>query len=302
MKRLFKVLCGLYVGILLLASSLTTEVAAMTMSHSQLVVDYYEIVEGKFEKSAECTIRVHIKNVDDDSVAMGGGITMHSAYVFPVTGQTNQIIFGEIQPGKSRYVDFKVNLDNIVNGPNLIEFALGWTDETGYEYTNAVNISPVLLEKVSFDITSVKVPETVYGKKNTTISVSYVNNGAENLQNVSMILEGDLAQGIQTVELEDIAAEEKNMTDCAVELLNMGANKILISFRYEDRNGTEYSTEPAEIYVTVTDKAYIAPVDQEMNLNTFFEEYRVYVIAAAAAVVLWIPLLVSLIVKRGKKR
>lgn len=302
MKKIVRILCGMFMGVLFLASSFTAKAMGMEMNHSQLVVDSYEIVEGKFEQGAECIIRIHISNIDNDSIAKAGGITIYSSYIFAVTGKTNQISFGEIKPGQSISVDFEVNLDRIVVGPNLLEIELNWLDENENTYTNAVAISPVLLEKVSFDITAVKIPETVYGKKNTTMSVSYENSGDEELQNVCMVIEGDIAQGVQEIHLEDIAAKEKSMADCPVELLNEGKNAIRVYFRYEDRNGTLYSTDPVEVTVLVADKAYSVPAEQEMNFEMIFAEYRVYIIAAVAAVVLCIPFLVELIKKGGKKR
>ncbi|MBQ9768208.1 MAG: hypothetical protein IJW37_08915 [Lachnospiraceae bacterium] len=302
MKRLSKLLCGFCIGILLFAASFPVKAAAANIEHPQLIIDSYEIASGRFERSAECTLRIHIKNIDDNVAAIAGSITFYSSYVYSVFGETNQANFGEIGPGESIYVDFNVNLDNIVSGPNPIEFEIGWQDEELAVYTNTVYISPVLLEKIGFDIVAVKMPDTIYGSKNTTVSVSYENTGTENLQNVYMILDGDIAQGMQVVELEDVSAKQTGMVDYSVELLNMGENRISISFQYEDRNGTEYSTEAVETLVTVTDKAYIVPVEQEMDMKALLEEYRIYVVCAAVAVLLCIPFLISRIKKGGKKK
>lgn len=323
MSRIAKLLCGLcIIGMMTLCFSYPVEVGATETdvmeesnasesdteeendeikTHSQLVIDSYEIAKGAFERSAECTLRVHIRNIDENNAVTVGQITMYSSYVYMVFGKTNQITFGEVKPGESIFVDFEVNLDNIVSGPNPIEFELGWTDENTLQYTNMVNVSPVLLEKVGFEISSVKMPETVYGSKNTTISVSYENIGAENLQNVYMILDGDLAQGVQVVELEDISAKKKEMVDYSLELLNMGENHVSISFRYEDRNGTEYTTEAVEQVVVVTDKNYISPAPQETGIKELLEANKIYVVCVVLAVLMCIPFLIGLIKKGGKK-
>ena len=279
-----------------------TEKDEGTGSLPQLVVESYEITEGVFKRSAECTLRVHIRNVSTNSGTKMGSVALHSSYVAPVFGKTNQIMFGEVGPGESVYVDFEVNLDNVINGPNLIELILNWVDEDEVRDSNLVYITPILLEKVEFDISSIKVPGTVYGSKNTTLSVSYENTGAENLQNVYMIIDGDLAQGVQVVELEDISAKQKEMVDYSLELLNMGENHISVSFKYEDRNGTEYITEAIESVVTVTDKNYISPTPQKTDVKELLEEYRVFVVGAIIAVLLCIPFLISVLRRGGKKR
>ena len=145
MCKMTKLLCGLGVGILTLFSFCPEETAAAEtdipelmlqeeeadaeeedkdVSRAQLVIDHYEISKGVFERSSECTLRIHIRNVSKESAATEGIITMYSGTVYPVFGKANQITFDEIQPGESIFVDFDVNLDRIVNGPNPIEFVL----------------------------------------------------------------------------------------------------------------------------------------------------------------------------------
>lgn len=327
MDKWKKLLCGVCIVIMSIVSfsavevnatesngteTVVVEVNAMTtedtekdeavVSFPQLVVESYEITEGVFKRSAECTLRVHIRNVSANSGVKMGSVALHSSYVAPVFGKANQIMFGEVGAGESIYVDFEVNLDNVINGPNLIELVLNWVDEDEVRESNLVYITPILLEKVEFNISSIKVPGTVYGSKNTTLSVSYENTGAENLQNVYMIIDGDLAQGVQVVELEDISAKQKEMVDYSLELLNMGENHIFVSFKYEDRNETEYITEAIESIVTVTDKNYISPTPQKTDVKELLEEYRVFVVGAAIAVLLCIPFLISLLRRGGKKR
>ncbi len=320
MRRLAKMFCGLCVGIIAFVSLSPVEVRAAeteieieeteevleteetTEMYPLLVIESYEIVNGAFERGSECTLRVHIENIGTDYTALTGNIVMHSSYIYPVFGKTNQINFGNVEPGERISVDFDVNLDKIVTGPNPIEFMLGWSDKNEVRYSNNVQISPALLEEIGFEVLTVKMPDTVYGSQNTTLSVSYENTGVESLQNVYMILEGDLAQGVQVVELEDLSAKKKGMVDYSLDLLNMGENHIQISFKYEDRNGTEYKTEIVEKTVTVTDQNYITPAPQKTDVKGLLEEYRLFVLCGIVAVLLCIPFLIGLMKRGGKKR
>ena len=318
MRRLAKMVCGLCIGIIAFVSLAPMEARAVeteieetkevleteetTEMYPLLVIESYEIVDGAFERSAECTLRVYIENIGTEYTALTCNIVMHSSYIYPVFGKTNQINFGNVEPGERISVDFDVNLDKIVTGPNPIEFMIGWSDKNEVRYSNNVQISPALLEEIGFEVLTVKMPDTVYGSQDTTLSVSYENTGVENLQNVYMVLEGDLAQGVQVVELEDISAKKKEMVDYSLELLNKGENRLQISFKYEDRNGTEYRTEVVEKIVTVTDQNYITPIPQKTDVKGLLEEYRLFVLCGIVAVVLCIPFLIGLVKRGGKKR
>lgn len=302
MNRLAKGVCGFFVVIILSVFSFSIEAQAVEMGHPQLSVESFEIVSGQFEKGAECTLRVTVKNVDEDNEATAGMITLFSERVSPVTGKTNQIVFGKIEPEQTITVDFDVNLDMIEKGPNIIEFVLAWYDEDYINYDNSVHIAPVLLEEVGFEITNVNIPGTVYGDKNTIMSVYYENTGDESLRNLYMVVEGDIVQEKQVVELENLASNSKKMVDYSLDLLNVGSNKVKISFRYEDRNGNQYTSETTEVFVNVTDKTYVEPVVEENNLQTIMAEYRVYVIFGAVAVLLFVPFVISVIRRGGKKK
>lgn len=302
MNRLAKRLCGVLLGVMMLVLSFPASVQAVGMDHPQLTVESYEIINGKFEKCAECTLRVYIKNVDDEKAAQAGIITLFSEKIAPVTGKTNQIIFGEIGPEETIAVDFDVNLDLIEKGPNVVEFTLVWSDEDNVTYSTALHISPVLLEQVGFEITSVNIPSTVYGDKNTIMSVYYENTGDESLRNLYMIVEGDIVQEKQVIELENLASKSKKMVDYSLELLNVGSNNVEISFRYEDRNGNEYTSEVTEVTVNVTEKTYIEPVTQEKDLNSVLDTYRIYVFFGVVAVILCVPFIFSVIKRGGKKK
>lgn len=312
MNRLAKGICGVLIGVIMSILGCSMDVKAVEISHPQLTVKSYEIINGKFEKCAECTLRVYIENVaeeiteeDEDAnetTAEWGMITLYSEKIAPVTGKSNQIVFGRIEAGKSLAVDFDVNLDLIEKGPNVIEFVLVWANENGTTFSTSLHISPVLLEKVGFEITSVNIPNTVYGDKNTTMSVYYENTGDESLRNVYMVVEGDIAQEKQVIELENLAAKGKKMMDYSLDLLNVGSNKVEISFRYEDRNGNQYTSETTEVLVNVTEKTYVEPVVEENNLKAVMEANRVYVVFGAIAVLLFIPFVISIIKRGGKKK
>lgn len=302
MNRLAKGICGFMIGVIVSVLSFSTDVLAVEMNHPQLTIKSYEIINGKFEKCAECTLRVYIENIDDENAAKSGMITLYSEKIAPITGKTNQIIFDEIEAGKSIVVDFDVNLDLIEKGPNVVEFVLVWFDEDFVTYSTSLHIAPVLLEKVGFEITSVNIPNTVYGDKNTIMSVYYENTGDESLRNLYMVVQGDIVQEKQVIELENLAAKGKKMVDYSLDLLNVGSNKVEISFRYEDRNGNQYTSETTEVFVNVTDKTYIEPVVEENNFQTIMANYRVYVIFGVVAVLLFVPFVISVIRRGGKKK
>lgn len=302
MNRLAKRICGVLLVVMVLALGFPASVQAVGMDHPQLTVESYEIVNGNFEKCAECTLRVYIKNVDDEKAAQAGIITLFSEKIAPVTGKSNQIIFGEIGPGEEIAVDFDVNLDLIEKGPNVVEFTIVWSDEDNVTYSTALHISPVLLEQVGFEITSVNIPNTLYGDKNTIMSVYYENTGDESLRNLYMVVEGDIVQEKQVIELENLASKSKKMVDYSLELLNVGSNNVEISFRYEDRNGNEYTSEVTAVTVNVTEKTYIEPVTQETDLNSVLDTYRVYVFFGVVAVLLCVPFVISVIKRGGKKK
>ena len=302
MNRLAKGICGLLIGVIVSVLSFSTDVMALELEHPQLTVKSYEIINGKFEKCAECTLRIYIDNIDDDIDAKWGMITLYSEKISPITGKSNQIVFGEVEAGKSIAVDFDVNLDLIEKGPNVIEFVMVWFDEDYVSYSTSLHIAPVLLEKVGFEITDVNIPNTVYGDKNTIMSVYYENTGDESLRNVYMVVEGDIAQEKQVIELENLAAKGKKMVDYSLDLLNVGSNKVEISFRYEDRNGNQYTSETTEVLVNVTDKTYIEPVVEENNVQAIMNKYRVYVVFGVAAVLLFVPFVISVIRRGGKKK
>ncbi len=312
MNRLAKGICGVLISVIISALGFSTDVQAVEIDHPQLTVKSYEIINGKFEKCAECTLRVYIENVaekideDEDDVnetaAEWGIITLYSEKIAAVTGKSNQIVFDRIEPGESLAVDFEVNLDLIEKGPNVIEFVLVWADENETTFSTSLHISPVLLEKVGFEITSVNIPNTVYGDKNTTMSVYYENTGDESLRNVYMVVEGDIAQEKQVIELENLAAKGKKMVDYSLDLLNVGSNKVAISFRYEDRNGNQYTSETTEVVVNVTEKTYIEPVVEENSFQSVVSTYRVYIVFGVVAVLLFVPFVISVIKRGGKKK
>ena len=87
-----------------------------------------------------------------------------------------------------------------------------------------------------------------------------------------------------------------------MDLQNKGRNKVEVSFRYEDRNGNQYTSETTEVFVNVTDKTYIEPVVEENNFQTIMANYRVYVVFGIVAVLLFVPFVISVIRRGGKKK
>lgn len=300
MNKFLKYLCGLCIGLLFLSSSFEVEATALKTGQPQLTVEKYEIVEGKFEKNGECTLRIYISNVDDSHDATAGAITMYSSTVYPVTGKSNQISFGTVGAGEQIYVDYEVSLDNLISGPNPIELNMTWADTDARRYDNSISIAPVLLENVGFEIIAIKLPNTVYGSTNTTLSVTYKNTGSENLQNIHMIVDGDLAQGKQVVEVDDLSVDGEKVISYSLELADKGVNSLTVAFRYEDRTGNEYFTEEEEVSVTVADGDYVIP-EEEMDVWGFVTKYRVYFIASLVAIILWVPSVVSLVQRKKKK-
>lgn len=280
----------------------------LKVTNPRLMVSGYEVKEGKIVQEEPFSLEVDVTNANVHADAYNVMVTFTSASdnVRLADGETNQVFWEKIPAGEtvSFTMDYEVPAQ-YASDTLVMEYNISYLDQYGEGYSNVSSITPKIDKSCEMMINSLSVAgKAVVGSK-TLINVRYSSEGALEMKEAKMLLEGDISGGSKEVVLEVPDAGQQKSLDYYVSFGEEGAKNLTISFVYTDENGEEHRVAGESFAVEVSKyQTAVVNVTQD-NPLTFVTEANKYYIAAGCGCALAALLLIvciAILKMKNKKR
>lgn len=252
MKKLFGLLLGICLGIVML----TNTVEAAT---PRVMVSDYQVQEGKVIGGKEFTLKVTLKNTASKAVKnVKLTLSTENGEILPVEGAGTAYI-SEIAADSEQEFTFKMKaISGLTEKSYKMTIKTEYESNGGYEYTVDESIFlPVVMEQ-RFSVTDVFMENADVQLGDTVEISAMVNNmGEGSLYNVVATVKGDNLEEMSSY-VGNIEPGKSGMVDIITKASVVTAgdhkkNEIIIS--YEDKEGVS-AVYKEEIYVNVTQPLY----------------------------------------------
>ncbi|MCR5755930.1 MAG: hypothetical protein K6G30_14105 [Acetatifactor sp.] len=255
MRVIYKKSIWVIAGVLLLVSSIKTDVRAF--SKSRVMIEDYRL-EGDILKGGEETVlTMTVKNASDNSTAQNILISGQGQdnLVYPVYGSSNQMYVEQLGPGESEEVSIRlravegIRYDSVSYAVNLM-----FSDETYSDnYTSAILQLPVSRESILV-VNDYSAPESAYQNVKARISASFSNQGIGDMYNVVMHVEGvDGDKELDGLSVDALAGGESSFVETYISFSEIGRQDIKVYFTYDDEQGNQVVSEDKHFTITVNE-------------------------------------------------
>lgn len=176
-------------------------------------------------------------NLDDVMVGLNFGDAKNISLA---SGSMNTYV-GTMAPNSTQTISFKMMTDATIE-PGAISINVNLSSKNGETVSSPISIPVTQPER--FDITNMEAPETLMVGEEGYLSVTFVNKGKSQINNLSAEIQGDnLANPGQSQFLGNIAAGTENSADFTVMASQEGTltGKVILS--YEDAKGETKTLE-----------------------------------------------------------
>lgn len=176
------------------------------------------------------------ENLSDVMVTLG----INDENVTLANGNLN-VYLGEMAPGSTRQVTYKVLPGANFTG-GVAKFSVGLSGKgknTGAAPTTdgSTSVSVPVTQPDRFEITGLEAPETMMVGEEGYLSLSFVNKGKMQINNLSAELKGNMANPGQSQYLGNLAAGTENSVDFSLMANEAGTIEGTIVLSYEDAQG-----------------------------------------------------------------
>lgn len=251
MKKILHILLGLILVVsgMILPQPITVEAGC------GLMVVSYEIEKGDFSPGAESTIKFIIKNQNIKAAATDivAQITPGSSTVTTVYGETNQRFLGNIGPGQTLEVSFRLDVDSEVD-VNKVQVSLSLNYKmSGESESSSSSVFIPVKQNGGIVINGVSVANSAKIGSRALISVTYENSGSETLKNVTFRLDGNIEEEGKTVEIGNLESGASDYHDAYVIFTELGEQTVNISVEYTDMEGNKFTKDVSSEVITVSE-------------------------------------------------
>lgn len=176
------------------------------------------------------------ENLSDVMVTLG----INDENVTLANGNLN-VYLGEMAPGSTRQVTYKILPGANFTG-GVAKFSVGLSGKgknTGAAPTTdgSTSVSVPVTQPDRFEITGLEAPETMMVGEEGYLSLSFVNKGKMQINNLSAELKGNMANPGQSQYLGNLAAGTENSVDFSLMANEAGTIEGTIVLSYEDAQG-----------------------------------------------------------------
>ena len=182
------------------------------------------------------------ENLGDVMVTLG----INDENVTLANGNLN-VYLGDMAPGSTRQVTYKILPGaNFTGGVAKFSVALsGKGKKTGAAPTTdgSTTVSVPVTQPDRFEITGLEAPETIMVGEEGYLSLSFVNKGKMQINNLSAELKGNMANPGQSQYLGNLAAGTENSVDFSLMGSEAGTIEGTIVLSYEDAQGEVVTLE-----------------------------------------------------------
>ncbi len=176
------------------------------------------------------------ENLSDVMVTLG----INDENVTLANGNLN-VYLGEMAPGSTRQVTYKILPGANFTG-GVAKFSVGLSGKgksTGAAPTTdgSTTVSVPVTQPDRFEITGLEAPETMMLGEEGYLSLSFVNKGKMQVNNLSAELKGNMANPGQSQYLGNLAPGTENSVDFSLMASEVGTIEGTIVLSYEDAQG-----------------------------------------------------------------
>ena len=176
------------------------------------------------------------ENLSDVMVTLG----INDENVTLANGNLN-VYLGEMAPGSTRQVTYKILPGANFTG-GVAKFSVGLSGKgksTGAAPTTdgSTSVSVPVTQPDRFEITGLEAPETMMLGEEGYLSLSFVNKGKMQVNNLSAELKGNMANPGQSQYLGNLAPGTENSVDFSLMASEVGTIEGTIVLSYEDAQG-----------------------------------------------------------------
>ena len=227
----------------------------MGNAEPKMMVESYEIVEGERSKGEPFVLEIHARNTNQYADAFNVLVTYFSETdnVRMREEKSNQHYEPVVRAGGLMSYQIELEVTELYEMDTMVmNIIFSYVDKNGTGYTNTSMITPRIVENCIMGIDSLSVAQKAVAGAKALVNVRYSNAGNRPVENIRMIIEGDILEDGREVILEDLREKEQKYRDCYVSFKEAGNQTLRISFQYMDEDGKEYSLEPKEFQVLVS--------------------------------------------------
>lgn len=252
MKRVLQIMLGL---ILVVSSMVIPQPVVVVEAGCGLMVVSYEIEKGDFSPGAESTIKFTIKNQNVKAVAtdITAEISPASSEVTPIYGESNQKFIGNIGPGQTLDVSFRLDVGMQVDtSKSQITLKLIYT-MSGEDTEKTSSVFIPVKQNGGIVINGVSVADSAKIGSRALISVTYENSSDETLKNVTFHLDGNIEEEGKTVSIGNLESGASDYHDAYVIFTELGEQTVSISVEYTDMEGNKFTKDVSNEVINVSE-------------------------------------------------
>lgn len=251
MKRVLQIMLGLMLAVsgMVLPQPITVEAG------SGLMVVSYEIEKGDFSPGSESTIKLTIKNQNVKAAAteITAEISSGSSEVTSVYGESNQKFLGNIGPGQTLDVSFRMDVGAQIDiSKAQVTLKLNYT-MSGEDTEKSSSVFIPVKQNGGIVINGVSVADSAKIGSKALISITYENSSDETLKNVTFNLDGNIEEDGKTVEIGNLESGASDYHDAYVKFTELGEQTVSISVEYTDMEGNKFTKDVSNEVITVSE-------------------------------------------------
>ena len=251
MKRVLQVMLGL----MLIVSGMVLPQPITVEAGSGLMVVSYEIEKGDFSPGSESTIKLTIKNQNVKAAAteITAEISSGSSEVTSVYGESNQKFLGNIGPGQTLDVSFRMDVGAQIDiSKAQVTLKLSYT-MSGEDTEKSSSVFIPVKQNGGIVINGVSVADSAKIGSKALISITYENSSDETLKNVTFNLDGNSEEDGKTVEIGNLESGASDYHDAYVKFTELGEQTVSISVEYTDMEGNKFTKDVSNEVITVSE-------------------------------------------------
>lgn len=252
MKRVLQIMLGL---ILVVSSMVIPQPVVVVEAGCGLMVVSYEIEKGDFSPGAESTIKFTIKNQNIKAAATDimAEISSLSEDVTPVYGESNQKFLGNIGPGQTLEVSFRLDVGAKIEASKVkVSLSLDY-NMSGDASKSTSSVYVPIKQNGGIVVNGVSVADSAKIGSKALISITYENSSDETLKNVTFHLDGNIEEDGKIVDIGNLESGASDYHDAYVIFNELGEQTVNITVEYTDMEGNKFTKDVSNEVITVSE-------------------------------------------------
>jgi hypothetical protein len=272
---------------------------------SRVILSSYEIVGDVASPGKQVTLNMTFsnKNPYKDVYSILISFSSDKNSIYPVYGQSNQVYIEKIKAKSEETVSVDFLLSQTIDKDLIpLQLDISYVDKTDEAGSNVAGILLPITHVNKLQVRSVSVTDNNTLGARTIVGIKYENIGLTDLQNIELMIEGDILENQESINLGKLAAGKSQYSETSINFQKEGEQTVRITMKYEDQDGTAYACPEQEYTVNV--KSGVTNKTQDMNyefnnsaLDTSLS--NIFLIAGCGMLIL---ILFVIILVKGKKR